>query len=219
MVVAAQIPHPAVGGHFLEHGVEVVAVLGAVAAVVEPVPVEVVLIPLDAEFEDIGKPLVGVEERLGGERGGLTVAVVAGVRADPADAVVLQNLEEIRPVDEPAVVAPGAGQSVALDADQVADELLSAGDLVAQFLQGAALLEEVGKGVVHRFAVARGHVHRLEKHVIVGVLTDGQQRVVHGLADRVGKRFHSLAGEIDGPGHVVFGVQNGGSFEETGSAL
>ncbi len=127
----------------MKHRDKIVLIAIAVAPVVETIPIEIILIALNPKLEDIRESLIVIEEGLFCERRWLTVTKVTRIRANPPDAIVLQDLQDIRPINQTSVVTPGTGQSVALDTQHIADQCLGPGDFFTDFALAAACIEKV----------------------------------------------------------------------------
>ena len=143
VVVTAYVPDPVIFRNLVKHREKIVLVAIAVAPIIETVPIEIILVALNPKLEDIRESLVVIEEGLLRERRWLTVAKVARVRANPSYAIVVQDLQDIRSINQASVVTPGTGQSTALDTQHIADQVLGLCDFITDFVNAATCIEKV----------------------------------------------------------------------------
>ena len=67
MVMTVEIPDSVVPGNFFQHAIEISLVGITVPPVVESLPVKIVLVALQSQFETVEKSLFTAEERLNRE--------------------------------------------------------------------------------------------------------------------------------------------------------
>ena len=84
VVMTVEIPDSVVPGNFFQHAIEIILVGITVPPVVESLPVKIVLVALQSQFETVEKSLFTAEERLNREGRWLTVSLVTTISANPA---------------------------------------------------------------------------------------------------------------------------------------